>query len=49
MPFITHGGHGLGDSYSVLASHAPKAYPQKDFEMQADQERKTMEPRLKTG
>jgi flavodoxin len=24
IPFITHGGYGLGNSKSVLASHAPK-------------------------
>ncbi|ARD13748.1 flavodoxin [Pseudomonas savastanoi pv. retacarpa] len=43
VPFITHGGYGLGDSYSVLASHAPKAHLIDGFSMEADQERKTME------
>ncbi len=43
VPFITHGGYGVGSSYQVIASHAPKAAVRKGFEMQADQERKTME------
>lgn len=43
VPFVTHGGYGLGDSYSILASHAPKAHLIEGFAMQADQERKTME------
>lgn len=43
VPFITHGGYGAGSSYQVLARHAPKAFLRKGFEMQADQERKTME------
>ncbi len=43
VPFITHGGYGAGSSYQVVARHAPKAALRKGFEMQADQERKTME------
>lgn len=43
VPFITHGGYGVGSSYQVLARHAPKAVLREGFEMQADQERKTME------
>jgi flavodoxin len=43
IPFITHGGYGLGDSLSVLASYARNARLLEGFEMQADQERKTME------
>lgn len=43
VPFITHGGYGLGDSLSVLATHAPKAQLRASFSMQADQERQTME------
>ncbi|MFP3848039.1 flavodoxin [Pseudomonas sp. W5-36] len=43
VPFITHGGYGPGSSYQVLARHAPKAVLRQGFEMQADQERKTME------
>ena len=43
VPFVTHGGYGLGESYSILASHAPKAHLIEGFVMQADQERKTME------
>ena len=43
IPFVTHGGYGLGDSRSVLASHAPTALLREGFSMQADQERQTME------
>lgn len=43
VPFITHGGYGVGSAYQVLARHAPGARLQKGVEMQADQERKTME------
>lgn len=43
VPFITHGGYGVGSSYRVLTRLAPQASLQKGFEMQADQERKTME------
>ena len=42
IPFVTHGGYGLGNSQSVLASHAPNARLQPGFSMQADQERQTM-------
>jgi len=43
VPFVTHGGYGLGNSRDVLARHAPKAKLQQGFLMQADQERQTME------
>jgi flavodoxin len=43
VPFVTHGGYGLGNSLSILASHAPKAQLRPGFSMQADQERQTME------
>nr|WP_315425818.1 flavodoxin [uncultured Albidiferax sp.] len=43
IPFITHGGYGLGNSQAVLARHAPKARLLNGFAMEADQERKTME------
>ena len=43
VPFITHGGYGLGNSQSVLARHAPKARRLIGFVMEADQERRTME------
>jgi Flavodoxins len=43
VPFITHGGYGLGNSPSILASHAPRARLRSGFSMQADQERQTME------
>ena len=43
IPFITHGGYGLGDSLAVLARLAPKAQVREAFVMEADQERRTME------
>jgi flavodoxin len=43
IPFITHGGYGLGNSQRVIASHAANARLQPAFSMQADQERKTMD------
>ena len=43
IPFVTHGGYGLGNSQSVLASHAPTARLQRGFSMRADQERQTMD------
>jgi flavodoxin len=43
IPFVTHGGYGLGDSAAVLASHAPQARIEKGFSKHADQERKTVE------
>lgn len=44
IPFITHGGYGLGNSLSVLAAHAPGAQVvDAALVMQADQERATME------
>ena len=43
IPFVTHGGYGLGNSLAVLASHAPSAQLQPGFSMHADQERETME------
>jgi flavodoxin len=36
IPFITHGGYGLGSSESVIARHAPKAKLRRAFSMQAD-------------
>lgn len=41
-PFITHGGYGVGNSLSVLASHAPGARIEPHFVMEADQERRTL-------
>ncbi|CAN7688039.1 flavodoxin [Mesorhizobium sp. LjNodule214] len=43
IPFITHGGFGLGNSQAVLASHAPQARLMEGFSMQAPQERQTIE------
>lgn len=42
IPFITHGGYGVGRALSVLQSHAPTAALKKPFVMEADQERRTM-------
>lgn len=41
-PFITHGGYGVGNSPSVLASHAPDSRIAEPFVMEADQERRTL-------
>jgi flavodoxin len=43
IPFITHGGYGLGQSLSVVAEHAPQARLLEGFSMEADQERRTLE------
>lgn len=43
IPFVTHGGYGLGNSLSVLASHAAKTRLRPGFVMVADQERRTMD------
>lgn len=43
IPFVTHGGYGLGKSRAVLSSHAPKARLLDGFVMEMDQERRTME------
>lgn len=42
-PFITHGGYGVGNSLSVLTSHAHGARIEPPFVLEADQERRTME------
>lgn len=41
-PFVTHGGYGLGESFSVIAAHAPAARIETAFSMEADQERRTL-------
>ena len=44
IPFITHGGYGVGDSQKVVAAHAPGARLRgAALVMQADQERQTVE------
>jgi hypothetical protein len=43
VPFITHGGYGLGDSLGVVAEHAPQARLLEGFSLEADQERRTLE------
>ncbi|TIN27349.1 MAG: flavodoxin [Mesorhizobium sp.] len=43
VPFITHGGYGIGQSLKVLADHAPGARLIEGFSKQCDQERQTLE------
>jgi flavodoxin len=44
IPFITHGGYGVGSSLKMLAAHAPGArILDTGLVMQADQERATMD------
>ena len=44
IPFITHGGYGVGNSLAVVARHAPAARIRDGaFVLQADRERQTME------
>jgi hypothetical protein len=42
VPFITHGGYGLGNSLAVVAEHAPNARLIDGFSKQCDQERETL-------
>ena len=41
IPFITHGGYGLGNSLPVVAEHAQQANLVEGFSIEADQERRT--------
>lgn len=43
IPFVTHGGYGLGSSLEVVARHAPDARLVEGFTMDAPQERQTIE------
>jgi flavodoxin len=43
VPFITHGGYGVGSSLAVLADHAPRARMVEGFSKRCDQERETLE------
>lgn len=43
VPFITHGGYGLGDSLDVLAAHAARARLVDGFSKQCEQERQTLQ------
>ncbi|MGO4622858.1 flavodoxin [Ensifer sp. 2YAB10] len=43
VPFITHGGYGLGNSIEILHSLAPGSDLKAPFSMEADQERRTLE------
>ncbi|RWM21571.1 MAG: flavodoxin [Mesorhizobium sp.] len=42
VPFITHGGYGLGNSLAIVAEHAPGARLIDGFSEQCDQERETL-------
>lgn len=42
VPFVTHGGYGLGESMAVVAERAPQARLLEGLSMQADQERETL-------
>jgi len=42
VPFITHGGYGLGSSLAVVAEHAPGARVVEGFSKECDQERETL-------
>lgn len=42
LPFITHGGYGIGNSLDVIRAHAPAASVTAPFVMEADQERRTL-------
>lgn len=43
MPFITHGGYGLGDSMDIVTSLAEGADVRPAFSMEADQEKRTLQ------
>lgn len=43
VPFITHGGYGLGNSLEMIVNNAPGADVAEGFVMEGEQERKTME------
>jgi len=42
VPFVTHGGYGLGTSLAVVAEHAPGARLLDAFSKECDQERQTL-------
>ncbi|MGF9566045.1 flavodoxin [Neorhizobium sp. JUb45] len=43
VPFITHGGYGVGNSQEVFRTHLPAATLKPAFSMEAGQERRTLE------
>lgn len=43
IPFVTHGGYGIGDSQSLIRQLAPRAEIKNPFVVQADSERQTIE------
>ena len=43
VPFITHGGYGLGSSLDVVAAHAPGAHLVEGFSRRCDQEREILQ------
>ena len=42
VPFITHGGYGVGSSLDVVAGHAPEASLVEGFSMEGEQERRVV-------
>jgi flavodoxin len=42
LPFVTHGGYGIGSSMDVVSSLAPDARFEAPFSMECDQERRTL-------
>ena len=42
LPFITHGGYGVGSSLDVVASHAPDGRLVEGFSMEGEQERRVV-------
>ncbi|HEU5066571.1 MAG TPA: flavodoxin [Sphingomicrobium sp.] len=42
IPFITHGGYGVGNSLAVLSKYAPHARLVEGLTIEADQERRTL-------
>jgi flavodoxin len=42
VPFVTHGGYGLGSSLAVVAEHAPRARLLAGFSRRCDQEREIL-------
>lgn len=43
VPFITHGGYGLGQSMATIEANAPGVRLREGFSMECDQERRTLE------
>ncbi|WP_313903393.1 flavodoxin [Rhizobium laguerreae] len=43
VPFVTHGGYGLGNSIGLVEAHAPEATVRRGFSLEADQWKRTLE------